>query len=248
MRSRWSPLLAGAALLGVGCASSPPPTAPLHLEPAPLTSVGGPVIKMDVHARYQELLGATEAGNNDLAYSIVLELLDRCGTAPLTRRALLLTAAAELDPRSSSTRPDLAMEYAAQVLLAPEPDPWTRRLAESLYLVAHRMGGVRGSEARNQDVQEVRWRAERAAGRTPAHGCATEHASVLATVGSDVDSWPTEGATSASADPGASSPPGRSGALPPPVGSSYPAVITELRQQLSALEQELERLRRIASP
>lgn len=220
MRSRWSPLLAGAALVGLGCASSPPPTAPLHLEPAPLTTAGGPVIRADVHARYQELLGAAEVGNNDLAYSIVLELLDRCGTGPLTRRALMLAAAAELDPRSSSTRPDLAMEYAAQALLAPEPDPWTRRLAESLYLMAHRMGGARAGEARDQDVQEIRWRAERAANRAPVHGCATEHAPAAATAG----------------------------ALPAPVGPSYPAIIAELRQQLSSMEQEVERLRRIASP
>ncbi len=248
MRSRRSPLLAAAALLGLGCASSPPAPAPLHLEPAPLTAIGGPVIRADVDARYRDLLAATEAGNTDLAYSIVLELLDRCGTGPLTRRALILAAAAELDPRSSSSRPDLAMEYAAQVLLAPEPDPWMRRLGESMYMVAHRLGGARGGQARHQDVQEVRWRAERAAARVPGHGCATELAPVLAMHASGPEEGTVEHAPATSVVPSKSSPAGHSAALPEPVGSSYPSLIAELRQQLSALEQEVERLRRIAQP
>lgn len=64
-----------------------------------------------------------------------------CGEARLGRQALLLLAALELDPRNPAADPDRAAAFAARYLARFETFPWTRPVAEQLYLQALRAGG-----------------------------------------------------------------------------------------------------------
>lgn len=225
MRGARLPLVACAAALWGACASAPPDEpVPLQLDPVPLHATPT-VIRDAATERYRELSAAVEDGNRAAAYAVLLDLVELCGTASLARRSLLLASAAELDPRGSGQRPALAVEYAALVLLSGEPDPWTRRVAEALYLLGQRLGGARPDPG-DLDAQEIRWRVERAAERTPPRGCRADP--VLA-----------------GAPP---SPEEAEPSLPTANVSSYPVTIAELRRQVASLEQELERLRRISRP
>lgn len=70
-----------------------------------------------------------------------------CGEARLGRQALLLLSALELDPRNPGGDPGLAAAYAARYLARPETFPWTRPVAEQLYLQALRLGGEPAAES-----------------------------------------------------------------------------------------------------
>lgn len=63
-----------------------------------------------------------------------------CGHALAGRHALLLLGTLALDPRNAERDPDRAALLAARYLRRPETFPWTRPLAESLYLLALEMG------------------------------------------------------------------------------------------------------------
>lgn len=70
-----------------------------------------------------------------------------CGDARLGRQALLLLSALELDPRNREGAPDLAAAFAARYLAHPETFPWTRPVAEQIYLQALRQGARPASAA-----------------------------------------------------------------------------------------------------
>ncbi len=70
-----------------------------------------------------------------------------CGEARLGRQALLLLSALELDPRNPGGDPGLAAAYAAHYLALPETFPWTRPVAEQLYLQALSLGGDPAAES-----------------------------------------------------------------------------------------------------
>ncbi|MGH7570834.1 MAG: hypothetical protein ACREMK_03185 [Gemmatimonadota bacterium] len=78
-----------------------------------------------------------------------------CGEARLGRQALLLLSAMELDPRNPAGDPDLGATYAALYLARPETFPWTRPVAEQLYLQALRLGGEPASGAADPLLEEI---------------------------------------------------------------------------------------------
>ena len=65
-----------------------------------------------------------------------------CGNALLGRQALLLLGALELDPRNPARDPDRSAALTARYLRLPETFPWTRPLAETLYLMALDLGAA----------------------------------------------------------------------------------------------------------
>jgi hypothetical protein len=75
------------------------------------------------------------------ARDALVEVRRTCGDARLGRQALLLIAALETDPRNPSGDPDRAAALAGHWLTRPETFPWTRPVAETIYLHALRAGG-----------------------------------------------------------------------------------------------------------
>lgn len=84
---------------------------------------------------------ALRRGEFDRAGEALAEVRRTCGEARLGRQALLLIAALEMDPRNPSGDPDRAAALAGHWLTRPETFPWTRPVAETLYMQALRAGG-----------------------------------------------------------------------------------------------------------
>lgn len=84
---------------------------------------------------------ALRRGEFGRAAEALAEARRTCGEARLGRQALLLIAALEMDPRNPSGDPDRAAALAGHWLTRPETFPWTRPIAETLYLQALRAGG-----------------------------------------------------------------------------------------------------------
>lgn len=210
------------ALGGASCASGPPvvdrPGAPPALPSSePAASEAAPTeTTLDV-AR------AARGGDGSLVRSLAVRTLERCGTRPLGQQALLVLAAAELDPRSSEGRTSVALEALRLVGEASEPDAWTRVLSESLYLLAQRVGGATRT-AGSAPEEDLRAAARRGNERR----LAVDDAACRAI------SWP-DGKAEEPAD------------LPSLEGASYPARIAWLQRKLGELEGELQRLRRITT-
>lgn len=214
--------LALLALGTAGCASGPPvvegpgglPALPSSeratSEPAPAGT------KLDV-AR------AARTADGALVHSLAVRTLERCGTRPLGQQALLVLAAAELDPRNSEGRASVALEALRLVGKASEPDAWTRVLSESLYLLAQRVGG--GARTAGTAAEE----ALRASARRGNERRLAADAAACRAV-----AWP-DGRTEEPGD------------LPSLEGASYPARIAWLQRKVSELEGELQRLRRITT-
>ena len=80
------------------------------------------------------------------------------------QHALLVLAAAEIDPRNNERRLAVASDLAGRYLNVPEPPRWTIPLAESLYLLAVELGA---QEEQLERAEAERARAERALRNLP---------------------------------------------------------------------------------
>ena len=73
---------------------------------------------------------ALEAADYNIAYDNLLEVRSVCGDSPLGQQALLVLAAAELDPRNPQRQIELAAEFAAHFLTLRNRAAWALPLAE----------------------------------------------------------------------------------------------------------------------
>lgn len=210
------------ALAGAGCASTP--SAAEGPATLPALPAGEPATRPPTSSEAAlQVAHAARTGARPEAYALTLRMLEHCGTRPLGQQALLLLAAAELDPRNPDARLSLAREAVSLVAEASEPDAWTRVLAESLYLMALRLGAPRATAGAGPEA-ELRLRARRPNGHP-----------VVASAGTcDALPWPNGRAE-------------EPGDLPGLDGASYPARIAWLQRRVSELEAELKRLRRITT-
>lgn len=209
----------GGAALVLACASAPREDPGLP-PPGPGAAEAGTELRSDDGIPgLGPLMEAFEARNQDVLYARVLQVLERCGTRPLAQQALLLLTAGELDPRNPDPRPPLALEATEIVLRAVEPASWTHALAESLHLIARRLGAEKAG-LYAADELELRFRSEKGD-----DGGAEEPP-----VACEAAPWPEAGA-----------------GVDPPVfrERSYPALVAQLRRRVAELEEELQRLRRI---
>lgn len=214
--------LAFLALGGAGCASGPAPVE----GPAAL-----PALPSSEHAASEaappettlDIARAARTGDASLVHSLTVRTLERCGTRPLGQQALLVLAAAELDPRNLEGRASLALEALRLVGEASEPDAWTRVLSESLYLLAQRLGrAARAADAAEGELLR------------PSARRGNERRLAADDVACRAVAWP-DGEAEESAD------------LPSLEGASYPARIAWLQRKVAELEGELQRLRRITT-
>ena len=208
--SRWRALLlTGPLVLSTACASSS-----AHRELA-----GGGLDTGALALRRGEFDGARQA---------LVEVRRTCGEARLGRQALLLLAALEADPRNPSADPARAAALAGHWLTRPETFPWTRPIAETIYLQALRAGGkpYATPETAPADVQDL-LEMER-----PADGSAET---------CDVLDWEVVGA---------GVPPELNGRPRPasPAAQDLREDNGRLRERVAELEAELERIRETLRP
>jgi|GEM_PF-509983 len=90
---------------------------------------------------FEQAVDATSAGEYQSGQRLMATVAAICPMDDLGRRATLLLAASELDPRNPDARPDVAARLAALQLLRPGPD-WARSLAGSMYLHALDLGAA----------------------------------------------------------------------------------------------------------
>lgn len=215
------PLAGAIALvpLAAGCATTPGPASPApQLDLTPVSVVDE--ARLETLERFHLAMDAARGGNPDAAYERLLEVVDRCGTAPLGQQALLMLTIGELDPRNPDPRLHLAVEASAGLARWTADTTWTHRVADALYLISRRLA-PRPSHLDAQDVQALRERMERATDgrvRLPSPDCSA--------------AWPGAGGTDES--------------LPDLDGVPYPVQMTRLRHELRELRREVERLRRLA--
>ncbi|HKY60934.1 MAG TPA: hypothetical protein VJP59_07980 [Gemmatimonadota bacterium] len=164
------------------------------------------------------------------AREALVEVRRTCGDARLGRQALLLIAALETDPRNPAGDPDRAAALAGHWLARPETFPWTRPLAETIYLQALRAGGRPFSISGKPpgDVELLL-----AMGR-PGGG---------ADGSCDASDW---GILGGGAPPELSRRPG--GTAPPDGGRALREDNARLREQVIRLEAELQRIRETLRP
>ncbi|MGH7559231.1 MAG: hypothetical protein ACREMD_15905 [Gemmatimonadota bacterium] len=146
-----------------------------------------------------------------------------CGEARLGRQALLLLSAMELDPRNPAGDPGRAAAYAAHYLARPETFPWTRPVAEQLYLQALRLGGEPVSQPDDPLLEEI------ASRESVPEACERSDWGVVG--GGDP---PALGSGTRSSRPGSGSRPGDED--------------HRLRNRITELEAELERIRATLQP
>jgi len=106
-----------------GCASAPPTDT--GVQPSEQLTSG---------------LVALEAADYSIAYDNLIGVRSVCGDSPIGQQALLVLAAAELDPRNPQRQIELAAEFAAHFLGLPNRAAWAQPLAESLYLLSMEIG------------------------------------------------------------------------------------------------------------
>lgn len=85
-----------------------------------------------------------EAGQYEAAGAALREVASRCESGERGRRALLLLAALDLDPRNVEAEPDSAALMAARFLSLPGLPVSERPLGETLYVLALDRGGDPG--------------------------------------------------------------------------------------------------------
>lgn len=85
-------------------------------------------------------LAALDSADHDAAVRHLEAVRRRCGARPAGRKAMLLLAAAHLDPRNPSTDPQSAADLAAAYLRTGGGEAWTGPLASVLYLEALEKG------------------------------------------------------------------------------------------------------------
>ena len=234
------------ALAGWACATSQPASRPPLPSPVSATE---PVASAPVIVSASDLLdrsqAAQDAGEYARADSILLRVWDACGTAsPAGGRALLLLAGLRLDPRYAASSPDAAARVAARYLATSGTPVWTRPLARQLYLLALELG------ARPLDADSLPEPGP-VAGSDSTAAKAVE-GSVAAEPG---DAWAARPAAAVAALPvhacGVREPIGglaADGGLPRPAGESLAARLTRLREEVAALQKELDRIRKTIHP
>lgn len=262
----------GTVLLSVllaACSSNPPPE-PLAVEPEPAvepTPVAPAPPEQAAPDFMDEALFALRDRNYSGAHDNLIEVLELCGQSPLGQQALLLVAAAELDPRNPSPRRSLASEATGLLLTDAATPSWARQLGESLYLLALRTGakapslgdlesselaglygGLRGLSSADIALYELMDENPTELARVdPGQGTGKSDAGARSEVNPD----PRLRSGSASEYCSARWPDvwdRRPTDRLPSLGSSpYPAQVQALRARVLELEEELERIRRIVT-
>ncbi|HET6340945.1 MAG TPA: hypothetical protein VFG78_02045 [Gemmatimonadota bacterium] len=173
---------------------------------------------------------ALRRGEFDQAREALANVRRTCGESRLGRQALLLIAALEADPRNPAGDPDRAAALAGHWLTHPETFPWTRPVAETIYLHAVRAGGTPYSASGKPpgEVQDL------LAMSRPADG---------ADEACDATDWEVLGA---GAPPELSGRP-RSGGSPDEA-DGLRQDNARLREQVAQLEAELQRIRETLRP
>ena len=155
-------LLAGivgtATILAMGCSSHPEPEPVVPqlepvVEPAPPPP---PPPEAKAPGKLQTGLSALAARDYDAAYARFFEVVELCGNTPLGQQALLLIAASQLDPRNPDPRRNVAAASTA-VLLGEESPSWVGLFAESLYLIALKLGATKPSPT-DPEAWDISWR------------------------------------------------------------------------------------------
>ncbi|HUP02163.1 MAG TPA: hypothetical protein VM737_11695 [Gemmatimonadota bacterium] len=114
----------------------------LALLPVACSSAGGRSPSYGAAPRLDEGAVALARADFPAAKERLTQTRQTCGNALLGRQALLLLGALELDPRNPDRDPDRSAELTGRYLRLPETFPWTRPLAEALYLLALDLGAA----------------------------------------------------------------------------------------------------------
>ena len=88
------------------------------------------------NAAYDYGLRALERGDYQDATDMLATVAAICPVDELGRRATLILAATELDPRNPEVRAGVAAELSAFQLMRPSRDAWSHAMARDLYLMA----------------------------------------------------------------------------------------------------------------
>ncbi len=224
-------VLAG-GLLAAGCASGVPDPPAAIPAPAPAAvSAGGsadPLRDADA-SQVEELLASARSALDGQRFgradSLYDDLWRRCGDTPTGRHALLVMAGARLDPRNPNADPAASARASARYLSLDDSEPWTRPLARQLYVLSLELGA--------RPVDESSLRGHYAPGEDPPTGDPGPPADPEFSACSD--------AVDAS---------GRTDEAPLPRLASRPVAwqLSELKARVTALEKELERIRKTLHP
>jgi hypothetical protein len=90
----------------------------------------------------------------DAAYEDLSWVLARQPRTEDGRRATLVLAAAELDPRNPRRRPDVGADLTARYLADPLARPWIVPIAETVYLLARELGAPPPTGTAAQDAPD----------------------------------------------------------------------------------------------
>lgn len=212
------------AVGAAGCASAGRAAAPTPLPSPDLVRSGEAVPTQLLSPAGLLARGAWGVRHGYITYadSTLQRVWSVCGDAPAGRRALLLLAAARLDPDAGVDDPEVAARAAARYLALPGADGWTRALARQLYLISLELGAtpVRPGELRSGDVRAPA--AVPTPDDGPRDGCALR--------GERADG-------SLEVDP-----------LPQLAGAPVPERLARLETRLAALQKELDRIRKTIHP
>ena len=131
---------------------------------AAVRGVGAP----DPQQRFERAVAALTAQDFATALPELDALYRAYWDKPVGQRALVVLAAANLDPRNPSRSLWGGADYAARLIGIDESAPWLRPLSESLYLVAVELGAHEERLARaEQQRQAAEARAREGEGRLP---------------------------------------------------------------------------------
>ncbi len=142
-----APLLALLLVGAGGCA---------HPKPAGTAAANAPALRLG-HA-----LVELDSGQYAPATEELQTLAQSYPQHVVGRQALLLTAAAELDPRNPGRQPDTAAGLLTQYLADADTSDWTRPVARTLYLLALQVGATaeQAQQAQQAEADAARARAE----------------------------------------------------------------------------------------
>jgi hypothetical protein len=160
------------------------------------------------------------------ADSVLLGVWRGCGDTPAGRRALLLLAGTQLDPRNETAEPRAAAWAAARYLSLSGTGDWSRPLARQLYLLSLELGADTVPVAALERVPV-------SATRPPAEDPGPPQVPSLA-------SCDATGSTDGSTRPGLP--------LPHLASRSVTRQLAELQTRIAALEKELDRIRKTLHP
>lgn len=121
---------------------APPPFAVLLLLLLVLPACASTPPNRDPEAaeRLSRGLRALAERDYDAAHQDLSRVMAREPRTEDGRRATLVLAAAELDPRNPGRRPDVGADLTARYLADPLAPPWTVPVAETVYLLARELG------------------------------------------------------------------------------------------------------------